>query len=371
MEKTDPHSRQSVGEQSAEQGSELNISQVQPAQIEPQDAHWLRMDPSLTRAVLAKTEEELLGSLAALMRNKVEHEQASRRFAQVQIDTKQARHELESINKQIRRAEEEVAARLNEQSRINEEIVRVQQELVIIREGHQRHAEMVSGLQNEAALMQQLLAEAHRDLSIVKGAAETQLAAHQESIAQLGRLKNEKATLEESLAPLRQEVDERISAREALIAEAVILHQQVSDLATQKQQKALELADLQNEIAGAAMKQQRLQISMSEEQAQLNDLLDRKTALERAVAAATDKRAALHTEVTALETRLHELSEAAEKIEESRIAEGLPLLFGSESHKIAPEWDPYPLESEFHTDDVLDAKKVAELVSLLPGWKGA
>src|ERR1700737_4278490 len=95
METTDPYSHQSIEAQSAEKGSKLNISPAPAAQIEPQDAHWLRMDPSLTGAVLAKTEEELLASLAALMRNKVEHEQASRRFAQIQIETEQAKRELE------------------------------------------------------------------------------------------------------------------------------------------------------------------------------------------------------------------------------------------------------------------------------------
>src|ERR1700693_4398422 len=113
MEPTDPYSPQNIEGQSAVQGSKLNIRPVESAEIEPRDAHWLRIDPSLTRAVLAKTEEELLGSLAALMRNKVEHEQASRRFAQIQIDTEQTKHELETIKEQIRRAEGEVATRLN------------------------------------------------------------------------------------------------------------------------------------------------------------------------------------------------------------------------------------------------------------------
>src|SRR6476659_2827899 len=142
MEATDPYSHQSIEGQSAEEGGKLNISPV--PQMEPQDAHWLRMDPSLTRAVLAKTEEELLGSLAALMRNKVEHEQCSRRLAQIQIDAQQAQHEFEAIKAQIRAAEEEVATRLNEQSRINEEIVRVRQELAGLREGHLQQADASS-----------------------------------------------------------------------------------------------------------------------------------------------------------------------------------------------------------------------------------
>jgi hypothetical protein len=183
MEPPDPYSQQSIEGQPAGQGSKLKVSQGQPAQIEAQDAdaHWLRMDPSLTRAVLAKTEEELLGSLAALMRNKVEHEQVSRRFAQTQIDTEHAKRELERVKEQIRHAEEEVATRLNEQSRINEEIVRVRQELSILREGHQQHTEMVFNLKNEAAHTQHALAEAHRNLAGAKEAAESELATHRET----------------------------------------------------------------------------------------------------------------------------------------------------------------------------------------------
>src|ERR1700722_18370520 len=167
-EATDPYFHQNIEEQSREEGSKLNISPVQPSEVQPQDAHWLRMDPSLTRSVLAKTEEELLGSLAALMRNKVEHEQVSRRFAQTQIDTEQAKRELERVKEQIRHAEEEVATRLHEQSRINEEIVRVRQELAILRDDHQQHTEMVSDLKNQAAHAQQSLVEAHRNLSGVQ-----------------------------------------------------------------------------------------------------------------------------------------------------------------------------------------------------------
>jgi hypothetical protein len=201
MEPTDPYSHQQREGHSVEQGTQLNISPLSGAQIEPQDAHWLRMDPSLTRAVLAKTEEELLGSLAALMRNKVEYEQASRRFAQIQLETEQAKQELATIKEQIRCAEEEIATRLHEQSRINEEIVRVREELTNLR---QEHGE----------------------------------------------------------------------------------------------------------------------------------------------------------------------TEAAGTAESSWAEEDLPLLFAAEAHPIAPEWDSYPLESEFHTDEELDARKVAELVSQLPGLEG-
>jgi len=300
METTDPSSHLSSEAPSPEEGNKLDISPVVPAQIEPQDAHWLRMDPSLTRSVLAKTEEELLGSLAALMRNKVEYEQVSRRFAQIQIDSEQAKHQLETQKEQIRRSEEEVATRLAEQTRINEEIVRVRQELAELRGACQQHSERVASLKNEVGQTQEALAEAHRNLLSVKEATATQLAAHRETIAQLAQVRSDKAVLEEALAPLQVEVDERIMAREALIAE----------------------------------------------------------------------QRALHAEVAALHARLQELAEAAEKAEQARNAEGLPLLFGAEAHYIAPEWDPYPLESEFHTDEALDAKMVAKLVSMLPGLEG-
>lgn len=242
MDPTDPYSHQTMEGQSAEPGGKLNISPV--PQIEPQDAHWLRMDPSLTRAVLAKTEEELLGSLAALMRNKVEHEQSSRRFAQIQIDAQQAQHEFEVIRAQIRRAEEEVATRLNEQSRINEEIVRVRQELAALREGYLQQSDAISSLKSEATQAQQALEEANRNLQEIREATETHLTAHRETAAQLAQLRIEKASLEENFAPLRDEVIERIKAREDLIAQEAVLRQHLSDLVTSQEQQAAEFSEL-------------------------------------------------------------------------------------------------------------------------------
>jgi hypothetical protein len=215
MESTDPYTPKDSGED----GSKLDIGQARSTDIEPQDGHWLRMDPSLTRAVLAKTEEDLLGSLAALMRNKVEYEQSSRRFAQIQIDTEQAKHLLQGIREQIRRAETEVASRLNEQKLINEDLVRLRAEVDGLREERRKQAEMVSGLEKEVAEKRQTL------------------------------------------------------------------------------------------------------------------------------------------------------QQAAEE-EKARAAAGLPLLFEPASHIISPDWNSYPLESEFHTDEALDAKKVAQLVSTLPGLQG-
>lgn len=49
---------------------------------------------------------------------------------------------------------------------------------------------------------------------------------------------------------------------------------------------------------------------------------------------------------------------------------GLPLLFESQRLEVSRDWDSYPLESEFYTDEPLDAKRVAELVKELPGLAG-
>lgn len=234
MENTDPYAHETA-ERPAEEATRLNISPIQSTHLEAQDTPWLRMDPSLARAVLAKTEEDLLGGLAALMRNKVEHEQVSRRLAQIQIDTAEAKREFEAVQQQIRRAEEEVATRINEQMRLSEEITNVRQELAALREEHRHHLEAVSGLKNDAAQANQLLVEIQQRLGSAKA--------------------------------------------EAVAAESA------------------------------------------------------------------------------------ELSQV--KTEES-----LPLWFGSDIHPISRDWDSYPLESEFHTDEELDANKIAELVAQLPGLEG-
>src|SRR5208282_4079886 len=209
METSEPDSHQGVGGLSAGQGKELNLSQVHPAELESEDAHWLRMDPSITRAVLAKTEEELLGSLAALMRNKVEHEQIARRLAQTHVDIQQAKQELESVRTQVRDAEEEVATRLNEQSRINDEIIRVRGELENLKLEHAQDSELVSSLKSKTAQMQQALNEGHENLQAGEEAAQAQMAAHRETVAQLAQAHYEKSALEESLVRLREEVDGR------------------------------------------------------------------------------------------------------------------------------------------------------------------
>ena len=393
---TDPYAHGTAERPTVEEGSKLNISPVQSRHIEPQDAHWLRMDPSLTRAVLAKTEEELLGGLAALMRNKVEHEQVSRRLAQVQIETAQAKDELDAIKQQIRGAEEEVAVRINEQSRVGEEITKIRTELAILREEHSHHLEVVSSLKNDAAQVQQLLVEAHQRLGRVKDEADAKFAEHMEVTAQLDQVKNEKVALENEQALLRAEVHDRIGAREALIQELAILHRHLSDLRARQEHQETEVSQLGNRHAELRKEIERERERANSELAQLladtekrrtehlglgnqvaevqknvGDLLAQKGALEQAVGEMVAKREQLHEEVAALETSLRVLNAAVERAEQARTEEGLPLLFGSEFHPISHEWDSYALESEFHTDEELDAETVAELVAQLPGLEGS
>jgi predicted nuclease with TOPRIM domain len=419
MEMIEPDSRQGVGGPSLDQGKELNVSQVQSAELEPQEAHWLRIDPSITRAVLAKTEQELMGGLAALMRNKVEHEQMTRRLAQTHVDTQEAKEELESVRMQVRRAEEEVATRLNEQSRINDEITRVRGELANLQQEHDQHTALVSDLTSKTAQMQQSLDEAHENFKAVKQATQAQVVAHHEKVAQLTQAHYEKSALEESLVPLREEVDGRIKAREALIEEAVMLHGHVSDLFAKKETHTAELSaiekahsdlqdrverlraehgslagqiealrqtvtqhagesdrlkaglnDLHAEIAERSAEQRRLQQSLAEEQTRVSDLLAAKGNLQQSITEAGTKHRALQADVAVLDSHLHGLAAAAKKGVATTGTEGLPPLFGTAAQKIATEWDSYPLESEFHTDDALDAQKVAELVSALPGLDG-
>jgi hypothetical protein len=127
--------------------------------------------------------------------------------------------------------------------------------------------------------------------------------------------------------------------------------------------------DLHAEIADRHAEQQRLQQLLAEEQTRVGNLLDAKGNLEQSIKEAGNKHQALQADVATLASHLRGLAAAPEEGATTSV-QGLPLLFEAGTQKIAPEWDSYPLESEFHTDEELDAKKVAELVSALPGLDG-
>jgi chromosome segregation ATPase len=419
METTEPESQQNLEGGSSDEGDKFHVSHVGPDDLETQDTQWLRMDPSLTRAVLAKTEEELLGGLAALMRSKVEHEQVNRRLAQVHIDNQQARQGLEAVKDQIRRAEQEVATRLNEQARLNEEITRIRAELDALRRDHQGYAELVAVLKNELSQTRQSLDQTQLNLNAAREATENQFVAHREALDRLAQTHHETRALEGRLVNLREEVEERIRAREALIADLLALQDHVGDLTARRealvadssaieahhadlhdkvaglrlehsnllteienlqlaatnhgkagQRLASSLQELQLEVDQRALERESLLQQVSETQAQLTNLLSTKGNLERSIDEAGARHFALQSEIAALESHLRELASAAESAEKARNEEGLPLLFGVETQRVAREWDSYALESEFHTEEELDADKVAELVAILPGLDG-
>jgi chromosome segregation ATPase len=342
MEMTDPESRQNLERGSSNEANKLHVSQVSPDELETQETQWLRMDPSLTRAVLAKTEEELLGGLAALMRSKVEHEQVNRRLAQAHIENQHARRELEAVKDQTRHAEQEVATRLNEQARLNEEINRIRVELDGLRQEHRGCAELVTGLKNELSQTRQSLDEARQSLNAAKKAIQEQVVAHRETLDRLTQAHHEKRVLEGLLVNVRAEVDGRIQAREALIVDLLALQDGVSELTARRDALLAESS------------------AMGADHADLHDK----------IAGLSVTRRNLLSEIAALESRLQELATSVESAEKARNAEGLPLLFGVETQKVASEWDAYALESEFHTEEELNAHKVAELVAKLPGLDG-
>ena len=237
------------------------MSGRQPATPEPASAHpsgpetafpsehvqtWLRMEPSLAQAVLAKTEEELLGGLAALMRNKVETEKAARHLSQVLLETAQAQKELERIQQHVRQAEDEFAFRLEEQRRIRGQLVEEQSMLHGGTEfgGEFRRAEEQRFLRGEIERSRRELtplpapARGASDSSQTadQPGAQEQVASLQAEVDGLIRRKEELtaavAALQETcdqlsreLVPLRKELGERVTAREALIQDIQILQE--------------------------------------------------------------------------------------------------------------------------------------------------
>ena len=63
---------------------------------------WFHMEPDITRAVISKAEEELLSSLSALMRNRVENEKLQRQMTASMQAIDDAKKEHVAIKNQIR-----------------------------------------------------------------------------------------------------------------------------------------------------------------------------------------------------------------------------------------------------------------------------
>jgi hypothetical protein len=154
----------------------------------------------------------------------------------------------------------------------------------------------------------------------VNGANESELR------EELQRLRAERESLLAELPSLRNEVEACVLTREALIEELGILRRESARLMGELEKAAARLSTLPADLENAGAAHQATQAKPAAGQSTLP---------------------------------------AVEKEDP-----GLALLFENSKREISPDWDSYQLESEFHTDEPLDAKRVAELVKELPGVAG-
>ncbi|MBV8813883.1 MAG: hypothetical protein JO271_05290 [Verrucomicrobia bacterium] len=401
-DRVDPHNHSS--------SLELGPRQTEMSKS-PAATPWLHLEPDVTQAVIAKTEEELLSGLSALMRNKVEYEKVHRQLATALHQIEEARKEHLAVKNQIRVAEDELAARVKDHEKVLTEISRTQEQLQVERNKHLEHQEALFKTRNEAQ-------ESHRALqNILSELGETQETCRlskvqiAESKKEITRLLGERESLLAQIHPIRQELEQRLLDRESIIEQVIILNRQVKELTEQNVAHAAFAADREAERAN-------LQKELTEAREELNRLRQEKEQLrtdhERLSAAKRDTGA----ELSDLEARLVNLrfrhAEHRQKLEETRrelaLAEhertrtsaGVParqpevektespplppvapqeseppageaepaawaLLFGWPAPPVSKSWDSYVLESEFFTEENLDAAKIADLVSSLPG----
>ena len=116
------------------------------------------MDPEMSRTVLSKTEEELLGSLSALMRNKVEYEKAQRALAHTVLEIDQAKQEVAGVKRQVAAAEDELNTRLADHERVVDEIAQARSEL-------QRERSKYLEFQNELIAIRNEIDQARKEIA--------------------------------------------------------------------------------------------------------------------------------------------------------------------------------------------------------------
>jgi predicted nucleic acid-binding Zn-ribbon protein len=426
---------------------------------------WLRMDPELSRSVLSKTEEELLGTLSALMRHKVEYEKAQRALANTILEIEQAKQEVAGVKRQVVAAEDELSTRLADHERITHEIAQARSELQAERSKYLEFQDELIAIRNE-------IEGAHKE----KAAAAAQLnelqLQHSKVRAEIDGLKSEITALHDErhnvsqqVEPIRKELDERLIAREALIEQITTMERHLAeltstrDIRTNAQRIALvgrgtesmrdEIQQLKTEIERIERERIRLAEERDRVESEFAGLQARLSSARSSYAETLEKldeaRAALavtekeHDEavsklgvVQEQETKpppvsaepaedRHEKPEEVvvagqaitlepepflkEPVQELTLREqmdepvsreaaqapvpvpepvvdqpaseavvqvpepdpALPFLTGEPLPAVTPTWDSYRLESEFFTEETLDANRVAHLVAELPG----
>jgi len=432
---------------------------------------WLRMDPELSRTVLSKTEEELLGALSALMRNKIEHEKAQRALANTVLEIERARQEVAGVKRQVAAAEDELTTRLAEQDRVADEIERAQGELQAERSKYLEFQDELIAIKKEIEQARSEKAAAAEVLADLQ-AGQNALRAEIESLqSQVAGLYDERHSVLQQVEPIRKELDERLVVREALIEQITTLERHVAELTSTRdirmnaqrialvgrgtesmrdeiQQLKTEIERIEKERVRLATERDRFESEFAGLQSRLNlarssytETLERLDEA-RAALAVTEKE---HDEAVSKLQCVHEpetkpLEARAEPAEQQQAPEeviinqadtlgqegtakelmvreqrdeavlgdlmqqpaldkpehkpelkeptqqpllsepepepvakepepepALPLLTNEPLTAVIPTWDTYRLESEFFTEETLDAHRVAHLVSQLPG----
>jgi predicted nucleic acid-binding Zn-ribbon protein len=419
---------------------------------------WLRMDPELTRTVLSKTEEELLGTLSALMRHKVEHEKAQRALAHTILEIEQAKQDVAGVKQQVAAAEDELHTRLADHGRVVDEIAEARSQL---------QAQQAKSLefQNDLVALKNEIEQARKEkaeLQLEQGNVRSEI---EKLRGELAALQEERSAALDRLEPIRKELDERLVARESLIQQITTMERHLAELTSTRdirenaqrialvgrgtesmrgeiQQLKAEIDRIEKERVRLASERDRIESEFAGLEGRLNsarfsyvETLERLDEA-RAALAVTEKE---HDEAVSKLQRIHEhetkplpvtekpaegkhpepkeavaeketplpvqepavqelaLAESAQErplndpaqgtfavkeptqeetlakpmpeavVEEPLAEPALPLLTNEPLPAVIPSWDSYRLESEFFTDETLDADRVAHLVAGLPG----
>jgi predicted nucleic acid-binding Zn-ribbon protein len=418
--------------------------------ISRRDIPWFHAEPDITRAVISKTEEELLSSLSALMRNRVENEKLQRQMTASMQAIEDAHKEHLAIRNQIRSAEDELAARTKEHESIRDQIAQTQQKLQEERGKHIEHQEAWFKTRHELEECRRNVQAAASELGDTQETSRLMKSQVAELKKEISRLLGQRESMLAQLQPIRDELDQRLSAREAIIEQISVLERHVESLTAEKatlskatpeqvgervqlekelQQAREEIAQLRQEGERLRSEHQRLTTAKQDAGAELSDVQGRLNSLrfshaelleqinqahqnhtvlqenikhagethsdllqkiaeakealalaqrqheeaskQRLIEAPQAPAVVKEPEASALEPAAKEAPKVEEKVEPPPKVEPpepeLPLVASHPIPPVASSWDSYVLESEFFTEETLDASRIAELVTNLPG----
>jgi predicted nuclease with TOPRIM domain len=366
---------------------------------------WLRMDPEMSRTVLSKTEEELLGSLSALMRNKVEYEKAQRALAQTVLEIERAKQEVAGVKRQVAAAEDELNTRLADHERVVDEIAQTRSELQGERSKYLEFQNELIAIRNEIDQARKEKTAASDELAELQLQQRTVRAGIESLKSEATALHDERHKVLQQVEPLRKDLDERLVAREALIQQITTMERHIAELTSTR--------DIRMNAQRIALVGHGTE-SMRDEIQQLKSEIER---IEKERIRLANERDMVETEFAGLQSRLSSArssyAETLEKLDEARAAlaltekendeavsklepvheqekkplqgpvlsqppleavakepepdPALSLLTNEPLPAVIPTWDSYRLESEFFTEETLEANRVAHLVSELPG----